>query len=235
MACSSPSYKVFFYYSVLINIIISLLIGTYLCGRMFHGNGNNNKMKWLNLSRSSLFKMLPRSHNEIIFLGASIIQNCEWAELFSNANIKNRGISGDTTADVIERLGEVIKNRPEKLFIMIGLNDIFQNIAMTDIQRNYRQIVRYIKEHSADTRVHIFTLLPVGKESGRLATNSKISELNRHLKEICEKEACILIDLHGFFKNDKGLLREELTHDGVHLNGAGYDLWRSVMKASTGL
>jgi lysophospholipase L1-like esterase len=225
----------FLYYSVAINIIVFAVIGVYICGSMFRGNQSKDEFRWLTTSRNSLFEILPQSQNDIIFLGASIIQNCEWAELFSNANIKNRGISGDTPADVIERLGEVVRNRPDKVFVMIGLNDLFQDIPVNEIIRNYLKIVRYIRKQTAETRLHIFSLLPVGRDHGKSQMNSRILEVNVHLREICEKESCALIDLHPFFRDEKGSLRDEFSADGIHLNGAGYAKWRSVMAQSTGL
>jgi hypothetical protein len=65
----------------------------------------------------SLYDLLPNDSNEIIFLGNSITFGCEWAVLLSNPNIKNRGINGDNTEGVLERLSEVTESQPDKIFI----------------------------------------------------------------------------------------------------------------------
>ena len=51
-----------------------------------------------NLQRRSLFEVLPVYSSDIVFLGNSITDGCEWAELFNNRHVKNRGISGDRSA-----------------------------------------------------------------------------------------------------------------------------------------
>lgn len=229
------NFRKIFYLCGILSVIICILSGVYLIWRAYDDHETKDELKWLHLSRSSLFQVLPRSENEVIFLGASIIQHCEWAELLSNPMIKNRGISGDTTADVVERLSEVARRRPEKLFIMIGLNDLFQRISINETVSNYLKIVRYIKECAPGAQMYFFSILPVGKKHDLLGEmNSRIRELNAKLKEICEKEACMFIDLYHFFKNEEDFLREEFTHDGIHLNGAGYVLWKSVMLESSG-
>lgn len=68
------------------------------------------------LHQTSLFQILPKSKSDIIFLGDSITDECEWAELLKNPQIKNRGISGDTTMGILHRLEDVVKSQPKKIF-----------------------------------------------------------------------------------------------------------------------
>jgi hypothetical protein len=72
--------------------------------------------------RSSLFRLLPQSKGDIMFLGNSITNGNEWDELFNDASIKNRGISGDATLGVLNRLDEVTARKPGKVFLLIGIN-----------------------------------------------------------------------------------------------------------------
>lgn len=73
--------------------------------------------------KASMYSILPNESNEIIFLGDSITDRCEWFELLSNPNVKNRGLSGDKTSGVLDRLSEITESKPFKVFIMIGVND----------------------------------------------------------------------------------------------------------------
>src|SRR5262245_28803700 len=72
--------------------------------------------------RLGLFKSYPNSKNDIIFLGNSITQGVDWAELLQNPNCRNRGISGDITYGVLERLSEVTEGKPATVFILIVIN-----------------------------------------------------------------------------------------------------------------
>ena len=76
----------------------------------------------------SMFRLLPDTKGEIIFLGNSITDIGEWAEIWNNIHVKNRGISSDNTFGVLARLDEVLSSRPAKIFIMIGINDISREL-----------------------------------------------------------------------------------------------------------
>ncbi|MDQ3279044.1 MAG: hypothetical protein M3Q06_12005, partial [Bacteroidota bacterium] len=62
--------------------------------------------------RVTHFKSLPKTTGDILFLGNSITDGGEWSELFNDVKVKNRGISGDVTAGVLNRLAEVAQRKP---------------------------------------------------------------------------------------------------------------------------
>lgn len=73
-----------------------------------------------NYQKRSLFEQLPIRGNDIVFLGNSITDGGEWAELFNNRHVKNRGISADRSGWLLDRLDPIINGHPKKLFLMIG-------------------------------------------------------------------------------------------------------------------
>ena len=81
---------------------------------------DNNFSTYYN-QRLTLFEKLPDTPNEIIMLGNSITDGCEWSELFQNPNFKNRGISGDINEGFLYRLDEVKRSKTaQKLTIWPG-------------------------------------------------------------------------------------------------------------------
>lgn len=92
--------------------------------------------------RATLFETLPTSKDDIIFLGNSITNGCEWAELLGNAHAKNRGISGDTTNGVLDRLHVITAGKPSKVFLLIGINDLSGGLRL------------YSEEHRDDCEAH---------------------------------------------------------------------------------
>ena len=90
--------------------------------------------------RATLFEVLPTSKSDIVFLGNSITNGGEWAELLGNPHAKNRGISGDTTQGVLDRLSTVIKGKPAKIFLLIGTNDFARGKSMDEIVKNVEKI-----------------------------------------------------------------------------------------------
>ncbi len=68
--------------------------------------------------RVTHFKTLPETKGDIIFVGNSITDGAEWIELFNDKRIKNRGISGDVSIGVINRIDEIINRKPAKVFFV---------------------------------------------------------------------------------------------------------------------
>ena len=111
--------------------------------------------------RASLFESLPVTSEDIIFIGNSITDGGEWHELFNNPHVKNRGISGDTTQGVFDRLDAIVNGQPAKIFLMIGINNVPQNEPADTIAAGIRLIVQKIKQVSPETQIYVQSLLPV--------------------------------------------------------------------------
>ncbi|WP_207510612.1 GDSL-type esterase/lipase family protein [Longitalea luteola] len=184
--------------------------------------------------RYGLFKNYPDSKKDIIFLGNSITQGVDWAELLQNPNARNRGISGDITYGVLERLHEVTEGQPAKVFILIGINDIQHNIPDSLIVNNYRRIIRQIKAQSPKTKIYFHTLLPVNNEFTQFKKHynkdEHIAYVNEGLKKIGAEENITVIDLHPHFLDAAKKLDKRYTMDGLHLNAEGYKVWAGVLK-----
>ena len=92
-------------------------------------------------SRVSHFMAIPGGKADIVFIGDSQTDRCEWAELIGRCGIVNRGIDGDTTDGVLNRLDEIISLKPNKLFIMIGGADFIIGRTIPQIEENYKKII----------------------------------------------------------------------------------------------
>ena len=91
--------------------------------------------------RVTHFNTLDQKSDDIIFLGNSITDGGEWSELFHDQHIKNRGISGDISTGVINRLDGLLETAPARIFLMIGINDLARNISTDSLWRNYQRIM----------------------------------------------------------------------------------------------
>ena len=94
--------------------------------------------------RASHFRSLVSKKKCIVFLGDSLSDGAEWSELFSRQDILNRGISGDTSTGVLDRLDEVVRHQPKKIFLLIGINDIARDISP---EQNMPQHLLYPQTH----------------------------------------------------------------------------------------
>lgn len=179
--------------------------------------------------RKEHLESLPDTENEIIFLGNSITDNCEWWELFSDPHIKNRGIGGDDTDGILERLDEVTRSDPSKIFIMIGTNDLSNGKSVEYIIENYRKIIARIRQSTPGTKIFIQSVLPVDDAVHYTRRNSEIIRINDHLKGIAAENGLIYIDLFSLFKTENNKLNPDYSIDGLHLNGKGYLVWKNAI------
>lgn len=181
------------------------------------------------------FQSYPHSTTDIVFLGNSITANVEWRELLGLPQIRNRGISGDITYGVLERLQEVIDGRPAKVFILIGINDISRNIPDEQILQNYSRIIGRIQAGSPSTKIYFNTLLPVNNEFTQFKNHynkdEHIAAVNAGLANIAAEYHVTLIDLHPHFMDATGKLDKNYTVDGLHLNAQGYLVWKKLLDA----
>jgi len=186
------------------------------------------------LHKKSMFESLPNTPSEIIFLGNSITDGCNWTELFSDLRVKNRGISGDVTEGIINRLDEVAESNPSKIFIMIGINDLARGKSKKEILDNYKIIVDRIIEASPKTQIYIESILPVNDSYSRFKKHyskaDSVVSLNNDLENLAKEKGQTYIDLFSSFINSEGKLKDEFTEDGLHLNGKAYQLWKSLIE-----
>ncbi len=182
--------------------------------------------------RAQHFERLPESPGCIIFLGDSQTQQGEWHEIFGdNPVVLNRGISGDYTGGLIERLPEILRHKPLKIFLLIGVNDLGFGNSVPEIETVYRAIVQKIRSESPDTELYLQSLLPVNNEVRRVGVkNTKILEVNIRVAQIARDFALPYLDIATPMKDADGNLAAKFTEDGLHVNGLGYLVWKKAIE-----
>ncbi len=183
--------------------------------------------------RVSLFRRLPQTKDDIIFLGNSITDGGEWSEMFADLKIKNRGISGDISAGVLNRIDEVSTRRPAKLFLLIGTNDLARNISPDSVAANIFRIVSLLKEQSPQTKLYVQSIFPVneqfGKFTGHTSKKKQITETNQLLRRHASQYAYQYTDVCTALSDSSGRLSAAYTNDGLHLTGPGYMKWKETI------
>lgn len=182
----------------------------------------------------SLFKLLPTSKKDIVFLGNSITDIGEWCEIWQNQHVKNRGISSDITFGVLARLDDIVKGKPAKLFIMIGINDIARNIPDSVILSNYKKMIATVKTQSPNTQLYMQSILPTNNEFTQFKNHQNKTEhilyINQQLEKICSEQQITFVNLYPHFTDENGKLSKVFTNDGLHLTGAGYMQWKKILQ-----
>lgn len=187
-----------------------------------------------NLRRRTLFEVLPVLSSDIVFLGNSITDGCEWAELFNNRHIKNRGISGDRSSWMLDRLDPIVGGQPRKLFLLIGTNDLAAGTPAAEVVANVRKIVERFQSESPRTKLYVQSVFPVNDSFKKYAAkhgrhDADIVAVNKGLQALCAEKGIVYIDLWTLLADKNGKLRADLTNDGLHLMGEGYIVWRDAV------
>ena len=192
-----------------------------LCCAIYAQTANNNYYK----IKVSIFENMPRTESGIVFLGDSLTDYVKFDELFPDLNTKNRGIAGDTTVGVLNRIDEVVSLKPSKLFLLIGTNDIVFNMKAEETVSNIKKIIEIFNEKSPNTVIYVQTLFPVNHNLGdKRRPHKAIRAINNGIKKLSEEMNFVLIDTYSLFA-ENGEMPERYTVDGVHLNGAGVVRW----------
>ena len=193
--------------------------------------GNPHSLYWQ--QRASHYRQLPNDKGEVIFLGDSITEGGDWGEMFHDPLVKNRGISGDVTQGVLDRLDEVVESKPAKVFLMIGINDLAGGLTEKQILANIKCIIREIRRKSPDTKVYLQSLLPVNPDfrvfPDHVDKSVQIKNINIVLRRMAEDYEAVFVDLYPLFIGVGDKLDPDYTNDGLHLTGAGYSVWKEAV------
>ncbi len=223
--------KRLFYASLIVNLLFASAMGFALYrlgGWRYAMLRLQHQTAGVYAHRAQHFERLDEKPGCIIFLGDSQTQQAEWHELFGDQPVVlNRGISGDNTEGVLERLPEVIRHKPLKIFLLIGVNDLVFGNKMADIEMVYRAIVQKIRTESPDSELYLQSVLPVNNDIRKSGTtNKRVLELNTRIIQIAHDFALPYLDIAIPLKDADGNLAEKFTEDGLHLNGIGYGVWK---------
>jgi lysophospholipase L1-like esterase len=213
--------------------VIVLFFSTLFIG-VFAQETKQNFHNYFYDQRRSFFEAMPVEKNEIIMLGNSITNCANWDELFPNKHIKNRGISGDITLGVLDRMDEIVKRKPKKIFILIGINDISLGINKSVILTNYQGIISKIKTDSPKTKIYIQSILPTNDEFDKFKNHQGkmdiIKAVNVELEKMANENKVNFLNIFPEFLDENGKLSKKYTNDGLHLLGEGYMHWASILK-----
>jgi lysophospholipase L1-like esterase len=169
---------------------------------------------------------------DIVMLGNSLTHGANWNELLGRSSVTGRGIPSDVLPGFLGRVNSIIKMNPKIVFIMGGLNDIYNWTPVEEIFKNYVRLISILKEKNIIPVIQSTTYATrnYGKEYGgspevNKGRNLEAAKLNKMLSDYASKHNIDYIDLIKLFSDRDGYLRQELTWDGIHLKASAYIIW----------
>jgi lysophospholipase L1-like esterase len=178
--------------------------------------------------------------HRVIFYGDSITDKWTLSQYFPGKNYINRGISGQTTSQMLLRFRQdVINLSPDVVVILAGTNDIAGNtgpISIEDIEGNITSMAELARAH--DIALVLASVMPVNNytpASQRFFADrppSEILRLNEWMKAYCANTNCYYLDYFHSMVDGSGLLKSELSEDGLHPNDAGYKIMTPLAQSA---
>lgn len=193
----------------------------------------------------------PAATGRVVYIGDSITDGWPLAESFPGKPYVNRGISGQTTAQMLVRFyPDVLALDPDAVVIFAGTNDIARNNGpqtVQMIQHNIMAMTELAQGHGvkvifgAIMPINDRTMLPAGRATGQAprprvqsATRppEDILALNAWLKSYAAEKGAVYADFYTATVDAEGFLRDGITNDGLHPNAEGYALMTPVVGAA---
>ena len=193
---------------------------------------------WANLEQYKQANEMIVSQDEnieIVFFGDSITEG--WlnfnAAFFNDNTFVGRGISGQTTSQMLLRFRQdVISLQPKKIVLLAGINDIAQNtgpIAIEAVMDNIISMAELAKSNGIE--MLLCSVLPANFFPWRpeIIPTQKVIKLNELLRSYANENNLIYVDYYAAMVNQKKGLKSELGYDTVHPNKAGYAVMEQIL------
>jgi lysophospholipase L1-like esterase len=190
--------------------------------------------------RDANAKVPPAAKNEnrVVFLGDSITDGWNLAEYFMDKPYINRGISGQTTPQMLIRFRpDVIALKPKVVVVLAGTNDIAGNtgpMSIEMIEDNYASMAELARANGI--KVVFASVLPIhdyGKtKMSERRPPEQILQLNQWIRNYCAENGHVHLDYFSKMVDDKGMLKVELANDGLHPNAEGYKIMTPLAEAA---
>ena len=180
------------------------------------------------------------NEHRVVFMGNSITEGWSNADpdFFTDHPYINRGISGQTTPQMVLRFQQdVVQLEPKIVVILAGTNDIAGNtgpMTLEEIRDNMLSMVQLAKANNIFPIV--CSVLPAYDYPWRpgLQPNIKIPKLNTMLQKMADEQGVLYLDYFSAMADDRNGLPKALTTDEVHLTKEGYAAMEKLVQEAIG-
>jgi lysophospholipase L1-like esterase len=199
----------------------------------------NMKKDWPNFKKyateNESISTSPSFTNTIVFMGDSITEfwKVNDPDFFSSNNFIDRGISGQTTPQMLLRFRQdVINLKPSTVIILAGINDIAENTGPITIEQIMGNIISMVELAKANKiKVILCSVLPANKFSWnpKLQPADKVIQLNQMIATYATKNKITYVDYYTAMVDEHKGLQKKYGEDGVHPNLEGYKVMEELL------
>lgn len=181
----------------------------------------SNKKSAVSERMSDHYKTFSTLSSDILFVGDDVTAEAPLYDMFPNIHLRNRGISGDLSREILIRSPELAKNKPEIIFLNFGANDLKARVPLSQVIANYREVISLFNSLSPESQIVISATLPLNEFS-----KTAVLSLNKELKKIAEKRQLVFINLPELLHNEEGYFITGMSDKNMRLLGPAYQLWQ---------
>ena len=190
---------------------------------------------WAQFYRYEKANKFITTRPDAVFMGNSITDF--WAKMdsafFNEHNFVGRGISGQTTSEMLVRFRQdVINLNPKSVIILAGINDIAENnkkITLENILGNIISMAELAKCH--DIKVVLCSVLPCDRFSWRpeMRPAKKVVELNKMIRNYAAENGITYVDYYSALATPEGAIKPEYSNDGCHPTLPAYKIMEDIL------
>lgn len=227
-----PTASNIMYYNSLVNLLLAIIIFTVGFLAFHYISFNHHKVKIKSITTYKDRYIIPEN---VLFLGDSITDFYDLEKYYPDNNVVNSGISGDVSDDILNDMyNRVYRYNPSKVFLLIGTNQIPKGDIDDEIVDDIKRIITNIHDNRSITKIYVESIYPVNKELNKTMVstrdNERIVELNKKIKEeVKDIKYVEYINIYDSLLKD-GVLNDEYSEDGLHLNDKGYEIVTNILK-----
>lgn len=174
---------------------------------------------------------LDYKEEKYLFLGDSIFEQYNVYDFFKGYNVINKGVSGITAIETFDKLEENVYNyEPTTIFMLLGTNDLYKGYSAQETYEHLKSLIDEIRENKPNITLNVLSVLPINvTENPKIdlnanvnRSNEKIIEINKMLKDYCDKLKINYVNVHDILLDEEGSLELNYTREGLHITDLGY-------------
>lgn len=161
----------------------------------------------------------------VVLVGDGLTAGGRWNDWLPEYEVRNLGVSGHTTDEVIAELDEIVDQHPDAVVLQVGTNDLGWRRSDEYIVRNIETIMCELRKRMPESRIMVVSVPPRERE---FAVTSR--SINRHLRQFAPTQHVQFLDLWPALAEPDGELAPAFTTDRLHLTDDGYSAWMAELR-----
>ncbi len=208
-----------FFFLALLLLVASSIVSTFLIDSTKEGSAERRL--------SSQYMLLDVKQGDVVFVGDDVVAEGLWGELLPDLPVRNRGLSGQTSDELLASITALVEPGPAHLVINIGANDALRGYRSKRTLANIRELINLSRAISPGTEVVICSVLPLNGEN-----SDTVISLNRKLEQLAMLHKATFVDIAALLLDAQGNYRPDLADRRMRLLGSAYAAWRDLLRPS---